>query len=358
MDLSKESTDIKLIDEPIDWRRTFTDIKHIGNLSIILPFTAPELTLKIENAIMQILKSEPIELQKKISETSLVYSGVNPEDMSKEDYTTLKKEIEMEFKSGQEQYNHALQYKKTNTEKYVYWLKKSAEKGFCKAQIHLGCCYYNGEGVIKNEKKAFELYKVAEKENNEYAQHNLGVCYKNGIGVSRDEKKAAEWYIKAANQGHTPSQYSLGICYECGNGVSRDISKAVEWYTKAANQGHAEAQHNLGCCYRDLKDLKKAVEWYTKAANQGHSPAQYNLGCCYLYGEGVSRDEKKAIEIFTKLSEKNYCYSSASLSVCYKNGIGVIKDEDKAKEYFDKAISEGIKQGKNIENLKEAMNKQ
>ena len=105
--------------------------------------------------------------------------------------------------------------------------------------------------------------------------------YRNGEGVVRDPKKAAEWYRKAAEQGYADAQNNLGLLYAGGTGVVKDEAKAAEWYRKAAEQGNAAAQNNLGLLYVDgrgvAKDEAKAVEWYRKAAKQGHEAAQYNL---------------------------------------------------------------------------------
>ena len=66
--------------------------------------------------------------------------------------------------------------------------------------------------------------------------------YAKGEGVPRDDNKAFEWYFKAAEQRHAFAQYNLGLMYAKGEGVPRDDNKAVEWYFKAAEQGHALAQ--------------------------------------------------------------------------------------------------------------------
>ena len=65
---------------------------------------------------------------------------------------------------------------------------------------------------------------------------NLGCCYYNGYGVVKDYYKAMQWFTKAAEQGHIQAQYNLGICYTYGHGVEQNHIIAEEWFSKAAQQ--------------------------------------------------------------------------------------------------------------------------
>ncbi|GBB97477.1 hypothetical protein RclHR1_00030034 [Rhizophagus clarus] len=57
------------------------------------------------------------------------------------------------------------------------------------------------EGVIKDEKIAFDIVEeLAEKEYSN-AQNRLGYCYEKGIGTDANIMKALELYIKSAERG-------------------------------------------------------------------------------------------------------------------------------------------------------------
>ena len=88
-------------------------------------------------------------------------------------------------------------------------------------------------------------YRAAAEKGDAEAQLNLGRCYYNGDGVTKDLEKAAYWCRKAAEQGHAKAQFNLGWCYEKGEGVPKDLEKAAYWYQKAAEQGRKEAQEEL-----------------------------------------------------------------------------------------------------------------
>ncbi len=55
---------------------------------------------------------------------------------------------------------------------------------------------------IRLTKKAVFWYTKAAKQGYVDAQNNLGICYVEGNGVLKDIKKATEWIKKAKNAGH------------------------------------------------------------------------------------------------------------------------------------------------------------
>jgi len=107
--------------------------------------------------------------------------------------------------------------------------------------------YYHGGNqwsVIARDDKAREVKpddKAAEQGDAD-AQVNLGVCYCNGDGVQQDYTVAAKWFRKAAEQGNADGQYRLGICYYGGIGVTKDHEEGIKWIRKAAKQDDTEAQ--------------------------------------------------------------------------------------------------------------------
>ena len=120
-------------------------------------------------------------------------------------------------------------------------LKKSSEERNAKAQYDLGVMYYKGEGVEKDDKKAFKWFTKSAEQGNANAQYNLGSMH----GLEMDYKKAVEWYTKSAEQGNANAQFNLGFMYSKGLGVEKDHEKAFEWYTKSAEQGNDFAKKTL-----------------------------------------------------------------------------------------------------------------
>ena len=90
------------------------------------------------------------------------------------------------------------------------WFETAINNGYAAAYANLAYMYYNGLGVKKDGKKAFELTKKGvEKEPCANSQYNLGYYYEKGIGTKKDIKKAKEWYKKAADAGSTQAKERL-----------------------------------------------------------------------------------------------------------------------------------------------------
>ena len=67
---------------------------------------------------------------------------------------------------------------------------------------NVGYCFRFGQGVMRNEKKAFGCFRTAARRGYAGAQHNLGRCYLEGCGVARDEEQARLWLERAAQNGY------------------------------------------------------------------------------------------------------------------------------------------------------------
>lgn len=128
----------------------------------------------------------------------------------------------------------------------IKWFTAAAEQGDARAQVYLGVCYEDGMGVVmKDKKRALELYNQAAEQGYATAQNILGFCYKTGTGVPLNFKKAATYFAKAAEQGHSDAQNSLGECYRDGVGVQCDADYAARLFLSALEQENNDAYHNL-----------------------------------------------------------------------------------------------------------------
>ena len=98
---------------------------------------------------------------------------------------------------------------------------------------------YKKYRVLKDEKKAFEFYKLAceQKNVNAIIYSNLAYYYKYGKGCEKDEKKAFQYYKLASEQKDViPSIYNnLAYCYRTGIGCEKNIFNYIK-YSKLA--GH------------------------------------------------------------------------------------------------------------------------
>ena len=174
------------------------------------------------------------------------------------------------------------------------------------AMFHIGCLYYEGQGVKQSYKKALEWWKRSSDLGDRDATQNVGKLYLDGSGVPKNEQIALGYFIKGAELGSLTCQCQLGSMYQLGKGPKKNQTKACAWFRRAADGGDSEAQYHLGVHYADGKGVPKsmpaAMAWFHKAADQGQAQAQFNLGCHYAVNEDVTQDLSKAFR-YLKLAE-------------------------------------------------------
>lgn len=148
------------------------------------------------------------------------------------------------------------------TEKGIDSLRYAADQGHAGAQWKLGRMYAEGEGVERNDIKAFEYFSQIA---NMHADDNpatpqarfvadafvaLGTYYLVGIPdtkVRRDITRARDLFAYAASYFGDPyAQYHLARLYIVGDGVRRDPRFAARWLGLAAHKGLYSAQAALG----------------------------------------------------------------------------------------------------------------
>jgi hypothetical protein len=197
-------------------------------------------------------------------------------------------------------------------------IKVRAERGDAKAQFDLGCAYFKGDSVAKDEMEAVKWWLKSAEQGNAEAQYNLGYCYTGGNGVTKDAVEAFKWNRKAAEQGNVIAQYLLGLFYQAGTGTPRNYEEAAKWHQKAADQGLADAQLELGRFYSSGRGVpqnyQKAAEMFRMAAEQGNADAQGVLGYCYWTGKGLPKDFTEAYKWFNLASAQGNEKANKGLS--------------------------------------------
>jgi len=154
-------------------------------------------------------------------------------------------------------------YRSGNAENSVDALQFAAEGGESLARWKLGRMYADGDGVARDDLKAYHYFSqiVADYKEDDVAGREtaiissafvaLGVYNLNGIvnsGVKANPERAIEMFHYAAtNFGDANAQYNLGRLYLDGHpGVGRDTRQAARWLSLAAEKGNAPAQALLG----------------------------------------------------------------------------------------------------------------
>lgn len=180
-----------------------------------------------------------------------------------------------------------------------------------KAANLLGLMYHNGQGVIRNDKKAFEFYKKAEDMKYRAAYYNLADAYYFGLGVEQDYKMAAEYYKKCANEkdengeGDHDAEAAYGRMLRLGLGVVKDLEQAKDYLLRASPYYIPLAKYDCALCYEEEKDYTRALHWFTRAAECHMSGAAERVGIYYRDGLGMDKPDPEEAEKWFRIARES-----------------------------------------------------
>lgn len=271
-----------------------------------------------------------------------------------------------------EKENEKLAYKKLSKylPTFVKYNQKACDLGSVNGCDELGNAYWSGEGVKKDRKMAFALFKkscdlaqlhekIAGSFNEEIARartscNKVGRMYYNGEeGVTKNRQLALEYFYKACEAN----------VFECGMSAEsfykkQDYELAFNLAQKGCEVGDDVSCNYLGILYGNgkgtTKDLNKAFwafqklcYWKKDYGTIGMKQVGcYNLALCYANGQGVEQDYKRAFNSFKELCDKNEMSSACAITgEYYYNAKGIRQDYRKAMEYFGKACDMGEQSG-------------
>lgn len=99
----------------------------------------------------------------------------------------------------------------------------------CRSDLEKGRAAYRA----KDYQSAVEYFTRAAKSSDKYesrkAQFNLGVCYWQDDGIGKNDAESMKWFLLAADQRHDKAPYVLALRYATGDGVEASKEKALEW---------------------------------------------------------------------------------------------------------------------------------
>jgi len=166
--------------------------------------------------------------------------------------------------------NSAFQAFRTGTQAYLAGEKQkavkelgyAAERGHALATWKLGRMYAEGDGVKRNDLKAFQYFSRLASDNADISPYSpqarfvsnafvaVGSYYQAGIpnsDVKPDVERARDMYSYAASYfGDPDAQYRLARLYLEAKGNQKDPRQCARWLSLAANKGHHQAQALLG----------------------------------------------------------------------------------------------------------------
>lgn len=139
----------------------------------------------------------------------------------------------------------SIQSRAGNHEGAVKQWRTLAALGIPGAQVSLGRAYLKGEGIEKNPRKAYELFRQAEKKDSRVAIFEIARLFEKGIVVPQNTAQALAYYERSGELDYARGYYYAGKIYERGRLVDKDISKAIENYKKAVALGYDRATQDI-----------------------------------------------------------------------------------------------------------------
>ena len=179
------------------------------------------------------------------------------------------------------------EYLAGNKESAVATLEVAAKQGHAPALWKLARMNADGDGVPRNEVKAYSYFSRLCDENADElpdsamapfiaASFNaLGHYYLKGItnsAVKANPERAREMFSYSATYfGDRDAQYYLGKLYLDGIGGNKDVKQAVRWLNLSSEKGHRLSQATLGDLLASgkvgSKQRARAIMWLTLASD-------------------------------------------------------------------------------------------
>jgi TPR repeat protein len=211
-------------------------------------------------------------------------------------------------------------------EEAVDLFQKAADLGHSEAQLMLGMCYFNGDGIKRDYDEAVKWFRRAAEQKNRQAQFKLGMCYLAGIGVNPRDEEALYWLKQAAENGLFEAQIELGDFYY-KDSKNQDFSQALVWYQKAGRLGKSSRAKEIEICQHFIK------------AYEGDAEMQYLIFSLYSEGkDGITKNDNEALKWLLASANSGYTKAETKLYYVYKEGLySAPKSFIKAEQWLRKA---------------------
>ena len=211
-------------------------------------------------------------------------------------------------------------------EEAVDLFQKAADLGHSEAQLMLGMCYFNGDGIKRDYDEAVKWFRRAAEQKNQQAQFKLGMCYLAGIGVNPRDEEALYWLKQAAENGLFEAQVELGDFFY-KDSKNQDFSQALGWYQKAGKLGLSSRAKEIEICQYFIK------------AYEGDAEMQYLIFSLYSEGkDGITKNDNEALKWLLASANSGYTKAETKLYFVYKEGLySTPRNSIKAEQWLRKA---------------------
>ena len=132
------------------------------------------------------------------------------------------------------------------------FLREASAKPHLPSMIELGLCYHTGRWTERDQGKARDLWKQAERLGSREAAVRIAVIDLAGTAELQDTTGEITLISEAIEEGSVLAEVALAYCYERGRGVEPRFDEALNLYRAAYRRGSQDA-------YRALRRLHDAI---------------------------------------------------------------------------------------------------
>lgn len=251
--------------------------------------------------------------------------------------------------------------KQVLSERTIDDIQEAAEDGNAEAQYLLAIAHWKGEGVEEDAERAAYWLRRSATRGFSRAQFAYGQRLFWGWGGREPDKvEGFDWWLVAAENGNASAMIEIGNSYLHGReGVpGEDLDKAEEYFDQALQIGSLEAETSLGYLYderarnaRSIGDTEALVQanerklsYFQRGMRKGSSSSMLGLARMYRYGDHVEKDLQKAIELYSQSASNSNIDAAYELGMMYRDDTGTELEEAQVTEavkYFRIAIDLG-----------------
>jgi len=180
--------------------------------------------------------------------------------------------------------------------------QQAVEKNHWKAMHNLAELYLRGDGVVKDENRAIDLYMEMVKLQVPLGYYDISVMTQRGVGVVQSEKDAMMFLLKAGDMGNPFAQIRLGTIY------IYDLKKyqlGVSYLRCAAHQDDAKANYELAAYYKIVdRNYPVALHYYQRAAALGERKGAMQIESVFRDGLFSYQKNKKVEDAYYEVSSQ------------------------------------------------------
>lgn len=214
-------------------------------------------------------------------------------------------------------------------------LQQSINMGNGDAAYEMAQLYHGQDNILtRNEYKEREYLEIGANLGNGQCCVPLSYSYMNGEGVPKDDYKAYRYAKTASEQGIPDGMMNYAICLAEGIGTSPNPFEAVRWFKEFLNYEPENefAMLEITQCLADPYEmygivpshdmLQEAYYYCCKAVEKGNVEAHLICGWFYEMGKVVPQDYETAHRFIQIAADNGHEFAKEHLKVYMKNIYG------------------------------------